>query len=264
MRSGGFGRNGQSGLLLPARFRRGAVVEQRPSIGCGPAFFAGGRGKVVLAVPMQGADGSTAFVDLCGNSITVNGNAQLDTGVAGPFAGTSSGLFDNNGDFLSIPHSPSLNLVGVLWTIQVWIYLNGYSSDKDVLLEKDGVSGSSYNQYFLGVLSTGVLRGAIGTGDSQLSVQAFDGSTVIPLHAWHLVEMGFDGTKVYGFVHGHLEWATNKTATMTDGGRAVLIGYDTGQPSAQHYNGNMAYAWITKGACLHTASYTPPTSPPTL
>lgn len=57
--------------------------------------------NVVLAMPMDGIDGSTSFSDLTGKVITPYGNARLSTAQA-KFDGVSA-FFDGTGDFLTVP-----------------------------------------------------------------------------------------------------------------------------------------------------------------
>src|SRR3990167_5784069 len=57
--------------------------------------------SVKLLLHFDGSDGSNTFTDSAGrHTVTANGNVQIDT-AQGVFS--QSGLFDGNGDYLSIP-----------------------------------------------------------------------------------------------------------------------------------------------------------------
>ncbi|MDY6790539.1 MAG: hypothetical protein SWH54_04640, partial [Thermodesulfobacteriota bacterium] len=74
----------------------------------------------VLLLHMDGTDGSTLFTDdgVTGHTVTPYGNAQIDT--AYKKFGTGSGLFDGDGDYLSILDHADFNMSSGRVDIDVW------------------------------------------------------------------------------------------------------------------------------------------------
>lgn len=77
-----------------------------------------GQENTVLLMLFDGADGSTSFIDEMGHSVSVFGNAQIDT--AQSKAGGSSGLFDGAGDYATISHASDFNFGSGEFTIELW------------------------------------------------------------------------------------------------------------------------------------------------
>ncbi|HVT37349.1 MAG TPA: LamG domain-containing protein [Nevskiaceae bacterium] len=212
--------------------------------------------SVVALLHMNGANNGTTFTDQIGHTFTANGDAKTATDIS-KFNG-SDGKFDGSGDYLTTPHASAFDLHSGDWTIECWIYLQATTAGNQDLIQKDGVFGSSFSQYELSVNSSGKLRGSLGTGNGTSSSQTFTGTTTITQNAWHHVAMVRFGSLCLGFLDGGLEWSTTITATITDGGKALYIGYQQGQPSSSYFNGRMAEVRITKGVARYTAAFNPP------
>ncbi len=77
----------------------------------------------LLHITFEGADGSTTFTDTSpsAHTVTANGNVQIDTSQSA--VGTSSGLFDGNGDWLSIPDSDDFNISSLTSTFNLDFYV---------------------------------------------------------------------------------------------------------------------------------------------
>ena len=76
--------------------------------------------NVVLAMPMDGVDGSPVFADLKGHAITRYGDAKIST--AQSKFGGSSGFFDGVGDYVSIAGGRDFNFGSENFTIEFWYY----------------------------------------------------------------------------------------------------------------------------------------------
>jgi hypothetical protein len=211
--------------------------------------------SVVLALHMDGANNSTTFTDEKGNTVTPYGNAQIST-AASKFGGASA-YFDGSGDYLSVSSSSSINLSSGDFTIECWIYLAS-APNGQTMLNKDGVSGSSYPSYGATINSSSRLTFTIGSGDGTSSLQAFVGAvTTVAATTWYHVAITKSGTTIRGFLNGVLEFSGTQTATITDGGKALIIGYDVGQPASAYFNGYIDDLRITKGVARYTGNFTP-------
>jgi hypothetical protein len=83
---------------------------------------------VKLLMHFDGADGSTTFTDVIGNTVTANGDAQIDT--AQFKYGGASGLFDGTGDYLSIPQNGDNWDIGASThaTVEFWLRMSSLAA----------------------------------------------------------------------------------------------------------------------------------------
>jgi hypothetical protein len=80
-----------------------------------------------LLLYFEGADASTTFTDQTGKTVTPSGNAQIDT--AQKRWGTSSGLFDGTGDYLTVTDANSDLDIGTSdFTIECWFRFNSVAT----------------------------------------------------------------------------------------------------------------------------------------
>lgn len=77
--------------------------------------------NVVLLLRMNGANGSTTFTDETGKIVSRYGNAQISTAQS-PSGSGSSGLFDGNGDYLTVADSADFDLGAGDYTVEAWVY----------------------------------------------------------------------------------------------------------------------------------------------
>jgi hypothetical protein len=114
--------------------------------------------NVVLLVGFEGADGSTSFVDESpsGHTLTAVGNAQVDTGQSK--FGASSGLFDGNGDYISIPDSDEFTFGAGDFTIETHVRFNVVQTSMFIAKYNNSVTPAEWffgyhgNLIFLGLL----------------------------------------------------------------------------------------------------------------
>jgi hypothetical protein len=93
-------------LLMGVGGNHASIYVPPPGGGSDPSFA-----SVKLLLGFEGSDGSTTITDessAAHGTATVNGNAQIDTGVA--LIGTSSLLLDGTGDFITFPDSADWDL----------------------------------------------------------------------------------------------------------------------------------------------------------
>jgi len=214
---------------------------------------------IVFGSHFDGTNGSTTISEVTGKAVTCFGNAQLSTS---RFKyGASSLALDGNGDYASTPNHASLNLTTGDWTIRGYIWVTALSGGIMEIVNKDGVSGSSYAQYSVGVNNSGKLSCFLGNGNGTSPTgTTFTGTTTISTGAWHYIEVSCAAGTVRGFLNGNLEFSGAKPA-MYAGSKALLIGYQTGQPTSSYFNGNIDDLSILGGFAEHTAAYTPPAAP---
>lgn len=220
----------------------------------GDASFA----SVSLLLHCDGSNGSTTFTDSSSTpkTVTASGGAQVSTAQS-KFGGASA-MFDGSGDYLSVTYNSALSLISGDFTIETFIYVIATTAGSMSILSKDGVSGSSYNQYAMQVTSAGKLSAWLGNGNGVSPTgTAYTGSTTITTGAWHHVALVKSGSTCLGFLDGTQEWSAS-AETMYEGSKALLIGYETGQPSSAYFNGHIDELRITKGVARYTSNFTPP------
>ena len=191
------------------------------------------------------------------NVLETVGNAQIST-TQSKFGGSSM-YFDGNGDYLSIPSGPNLNLSSGDWTIEAWIYQT-INTAGAVIVQKDAVSGSSYPSWAIGCDSSGKFRLIVGSGNGTSYIQSvvatsFSNTT----NVWYHIAAVKSGTTLTLYIDGVSRASATQTGTIVDGGKAVLVGYESGQPTASYWNGYIDDLRITKGYARYTSNFTPPT-----
>jgi len=235
----------------------GVVIIRYPTPAPAPDPFAA---NVVSLLHFEGADASTTFTDSCAspNIFTAYGNAHIST--AQKQFGSASGAFDGAGSYLTTPHSAALNLVGVDFTIEGWVYLTSLTSGNMEIVGKDGIAGVSYMQWDVAITPAGKLVVWLGNGNGVSNPgTGYTGTTAMTLNAWHHFALVKSGSTCLGFVDGAQEWSA-PAATMYDGGKPVYVGYQDGQPAASFLHGYIDELRITKGVARYTAPFTPPTA----
>lgn len=215
--------------------------------------------SVSLLLHMDGNNGSTTFNDSSSNSlaVTANGNAQLSTAQS-KFSG-SSALFDGAGDYLSVPHSSSLNLSSGDFTIELWVYMTTIT--EGVILNKDGVNAVSYPQFRIEVDSSLNCVAKLGNGNGLSPTVTSYSFNALSAATWTHLAICRTGTTIKTFNNGVNATSASQGVAMTDGGKPLLIGYESNLPSQSYFEGYIDDLRITKGVARYTANFTAPTAP---
>lgn len=108
---------------------------------------------VGFLLQMEGSNGSTTFTDEKGHVFTAYGNAKITT--TDPLSGTSSGLFDGNGDYLQTPDAAELEPGAGNFTFEAFIKLNAYNASPymAVIVSREHSSGVNMKWYLSGSAS---------------------------------------------------------------------------------------------------------------
>ncbi|WP_164483770.1 MULTISPECIES: LamG-like jellyroll fold domain-containing protein [unclassified Polaromonas] len=216
--------------------------------------------SVVLLLHGDGINNSTVITDSSPvvKPVTVGGNAKVST-VQGKFGGTSM-AFDGAGDYLSSANHDNFNLTSADFTIEAWVYVTALTAGTQAVVDKDGVSGTSYSQYQVGISPAGKMTAFLGNGNGVSPTgTVYTGTTTITLNAWHHIALVKSGSIFKGFLDGAQEWSA-AAAPMYSGGKALLVGYLASGAAAQTFNGYIDDVRITKGVARYSANFTPPTT----
>ncbi|AYQ29531.1 MULTISPECIES: LamG-like jellyroll fold domain-containing protein [unclassified Polaromonas] len=216
--------------------------------------------SVSLLLHGDGINNSTVITDSSPvvKPVTVGGNAKVST-VQGKFGGTSM-AFDGAGDYLSSANHDNFNLTSADFTIEAWVYVTALTAGTQAVVDKDGVSGTSYSQYQVGISPAGKMTAFLGNGNGVSPTgTVYTGTTTITLNAWHHLAVVKSGSIFKGFLDGAQEWSA-AAAPMYSGGKALLVGYLASGAAAQTFNGYIDDVRITKGVARYSANFTPPTT----
>lgn len=220
--------------------------------------------NVSLLLRGNGTNGGTTFIDSSPNAFTVTPSGNAQTSTAQIKYGSSSMLFDGNGDYLSVPYNSALDLIGSSFTIEAWIY--------PTITKVDGVRIFSTGGGAVGwSATTGIhvlfqIQNTAGNLSLQISnntitpISTLSTSTV-PVNTWTHVAAVYDGANnVKLFINGQMESFTIATparpSTNPTAAIATLPGEVGGVTWA--YQGYIDDLMISKGVAKYTSSFTPP------
>ena len=173
---------------------------------------------VILQLHADDPAGSTSFVDttLYSNQSTALGSATTTNSVsrfgAGSFAfdGSATGM-------VYVSDTPSLNLQGGSWTIELFVNINALSPTGSVFVSKGGSCANPGTSYSLGIDATGTLWGtAAGV--------TISGSTPLALNSWHHVSLVYGWGTLMLFADGNILNQQGAALVPADTSSPVYIG----------------------------------------
>lgn len=194
--------------------------------------------KVVLLLHCDGTDGSTAFSDVKGKTVTANGNAEISTAES-KFGGASSS-FNVNQDLLFIPTSPDFDLSSGDFTLEQWVRFNSSHFFTSFFnFQLDPCLYLFYESIYVR-----------NHGNEQLVTPASHGMS---LDTWHHIALVRAGTNYKVYRDGE-EIASGSGGTVSPGNKSCEIG-----PS--NPNGYIDEIRITKGFARYLEDFDPPIEP---
>jgi hypothetical protein len=231
-----------SGIITASTFVGSGSTSYRvsvPVIGEGDPYY----DNVALLLHMDGADGSTTFLDSSKNnlSITRNGNTQIST-TQSKFGGASA-YFDGTGDYLLLPSSNNLILGTGDFTIETWLYRESASIFGVTAATTYNASASfrvSDNNLIL---------------DSQ-GVTSLIVSSTVPQNQWIHVAVTRSSNVVRFFLNG-VQQGSSQIFSANFTGQINVIGMLVADNCCS-YQGYMDDLRITKGVARYTSNFTPP------
>ncbi|MGQ3054775.1 MAG: LamG domain-containing protein [Roseateles sp.] len=229
--------------------------------------------NVSLALSFDGANGSTNLIDASPRpkTFTPIGTAAISTAQS-KWGGSSLLLPGSTGSRVVGPVSDEFDFGSGDLTIAAWVYLAG-----DSPADADGMRGAaivdtwdtsaSISGWIFGILGsasttgTGLQLDSWNSGSGTL----FRANVSISKSGWHHVEATVASGVRRLFLDGVLQ--SGSTTTVGTGytqieslGRPLLIGGTSNASYPIPVNGYIDDLLIVKGAALHTANFTPPTS----
>jgi hypothetical protein len=211
-----------------------------------------------LLMHFDGINGSSQFVDSCGNQVSTIGGAQISTSQY-KFGGSSGYL--NSSSYLSIKDSQNLDISTGNFTIDYWIYptSNSYGCIMQTYLDQDGskrapIFGYMDNGRMLLFLTSNGLNWDIADGVSMGSVEN---------NMWIHYAVARNGNNFYTFKNGILQSAFINSSALSHNTGDMIVGKYLNYPcrSYDYFYGYIDELRISKGIARWTSNFTPPSSP---
>lgn len=223
-------------------------------------YSAGGIGGIdsftKLMLRATGADGSTGFTDVssAGHTITVNGDAQVDT-AQNKFG--KSALFDGASDSLTCSDQADWEFGSSAFTIDFWHRSASFGATRTLLSKRD--STSNFGPYHIAANSSGDLLWSMSSDNASWDL-ANNRTAVAALstNTWYHFALVRNGTSIVAYHNGTNVDSITSSATLSDNTTALYIG---AQPLGFSWNGWIEELRISKGIARWTANFTPPTQP---
>ena len=211
---------------------------------------------------------SSRFIDNSTNNFTatVNGvSIQAFQPFPGPTTWSASiggsGYFDGTGDNLSIANNAAFQFGSGDFTVEAWVYApSNPPGIGSIVSHSDGASASG-TQFLVRTEggNTSVVAAVYSGGTGYVATW----SSALPIGQWNHVAFTRSGTSTYLWVNGvQRATASVGSVSLNTTSTALTIGSNA-SASADNWLGYISGTRITKGAALYTATFTPPTAPPT-
>ena len=221
------------------------------------------KSATVVALPMAGPNNATTFSDIVGRAVTAYGNAKISS-TQSKFNGTSA-YFDGSGDYLAIPYSPEIDLLGHDFTVEAWVYPTFTPTSYDRRLCGSGGGTIGWNS------STGLhwLIQFSNSNPPALAFQFWNGSAAdgyettakVSLNAWSHVAISVDATSrtLYISINGTVQSfsLTSIARPSSNPGLAIATLPGEGGDSAAAYTGYLDDFRITRGEAKYKTNFTP-------
>lgn len=224
--------------------------------------------SVVLALHMNGANGSTTFTDAKGNTVTAKGSAQISTAQS-KFNGSScrlDGVYTTNGEHLEVPKTSNFDFGSGDFTIEGFMRLDSAAAG-GVLFSTASNAASLKRSIRLYTNTSGFVGLIMSTDGTAVSVNIL-GSTAISSNTWHHICAARVGNTVTIYLDGVSQNSVTFTGSVyytTD--EPVCIGVTpesaalASASSRAYLAGYIADLEVAKGVGWRTANFTPPAAP---
>lgn len=195
--------------------------------------------NMVLLMHMDGANDGTVFTEETGRPVTRYGTPK--TIESTKKFGLSSGYFDGNNSYLTVPPSDAFNFGTGDFTLETFIYWDGTYDSSGRIIFATGGSGS-LDQF--GIFSSGLLYGAVYGGYPPINVWTHVAAT----RKSGILRLFIDGVK------------TAETSVASSIGSSVATAFIGRRGDGFHpFKGYIEELRITKGVARYTDNFTVPT-----
>jgi hypothetical protein len=214
--------------------------------------------SVSLLLHMDGANGSTTFIDTSPTpkTVTAFGNAQISTAQS-KFGGAST-YFDGSGDYLRV--SPDIEFLNNQFTIEFWMRTSQTTQFSPIISRRPTTWGSGMWAFYVNsTASAGNLQFWAHNFSPSTAFITTTGVNVID-NQWHHVALvrGEAGAWTI-YVDGVSRATATWTGTIADISGNIDIGAEPAVP--RWYLGYIDELRITEGISRYTSNFAPPALP---
>lgn len=216
---------------------------------CDPSY-----GDVALLLAMNGANGSTVFVDSSPNAFTITTSGASQSNTPTPEFDSTSGAF-GGGAYVSAPITVGgpLDLQdGADFTIEAWIYPTAISGQGLILSDWSNFPGSELVKFFVNGVSAGVMQ-LQGAGAGAAGGIATTSASVT-VNTWQFVTAVKQGSQIGVFINGVAGPPSSWGAfTGANPQTTMYCGTDSQFPvQGNAFSGSIQQLRVTKGLARYT------------
>jgi hypothetical protein len=202
------------------------------------------------------------LTDLSSNAHTLTAYGNAAAGDTSPVKFASGSLtFDGNGDYISIPDDPSLEVGSGDFTIECWAYHSGAMSSYSALMGKrsDGNEKSPY--LFNADASNPEKMRFLASAGTNWDIILVD-TAAFPTDQWVHVAATREGNTFTLWINGQSKATTTASVTLVDNSAPITLGRasETLEVGANEWKGNIEDFRVTKGVARYTGPFDPPTA----
>lgn len=177
----------------------------------------------VLALHFEGLDASTTVTDSStfGHTVTVNGNAQIDTEIKR--IGASSLKLDGTDDWVRLNGQSEFAFGTGDFTIAFWVKFDNFGATQTLYDSRPAATNGNYLRIYRDVASFGTIRVHINSVDVLESETLLNAGNTDPATWFNIVVMRASGV-IYLFIDGNLEDSAANTTSLLNGAQRPVIG----------------------------------------
>lgn len=221
---------------------------------------------LTLGLHMEGANNSTTFTDVKGNTVTAVGDAKLTTAGTQFAFGASCGVFDGAGDRLEFTGTSVVNFGASKFTIDGHVRPATVGT-LQVFVDARGTTNDYACSFIVDMNAAGKLRFSASASNAGVNgtwqVQLIGTTTLVAGAEYHVEASRDDGNVWRLFLNGTQEATATSSLTVGTPATTVFMGAGcNGAGSVGYYlNGRLKDWRVTKGFCRHSSNFTPPAAP---
>jgi hypothetical protein len=203
------------------------------------------------------------LIDDSVNNFAITRNGDVSVQRFSPFSPLSSlpvsygAYFDGTGDRLDVPNNTALQLTGVNFTLEAWVYYTTATAYVH-FFSKWNTSSFEYQIYI--ETATGIVTINVspnGTGPS--AVGANSASNAITPNTWRHIAWVRSGSTDTLYINGVSAITTTSLGSIFTG--TSSLSFFGRQDGSFYGTGYLSNARVVKGTAVYTANFTPPTLP---
>lgn len=207
--------------------------------------------KVSLLLHMDGANGSTTFVDSSPSPKTIYANVNTNISAAQSKFGGSSGYFNGNGDFLFAADSVDWDFGVYDFSVETWCLFLSHTTTQTLVGNYQTENGTIGWVLQYRSDTAGLRFGYGNVALIEVPWTPVDGT-------WYHIAAAREGNALRVFVNGALLKTVTNSTDISGSTAPLRIGCLYYTSNIQFFNGHLDDLRITKGVARYTANFTPP------